>query len=61
MMYMLIQVELFGEQGTDTGGLTREFFRLVGYHISIKYLEPTGYFKHNSLAYQVNIIMLLLQ
>ena len=39
-----------GEQGSDTGGLTREFFRLVGLHASIKYMEPTGCFKHNSVA-----------
>ena len=46
------QVEFLGEQGSDTGGLTREFFRLVGYHAT-KYLEPSGCFKHNSVALQV--------
>ena len=30
--YCFNQVEFLGEQGSDTGGLTREFFRLVGYH-----------------------------
>lgn len=42
-----------GENGSDSGGLTREFFRLLSYHASLKYMEPTGCFKHNSLALQV--------
>ena len=50
-----MQVEFLGEQGSDTGGLTREFFDLVGYHASAKYFEPTGCFKHNSVAFQVSI------
>lgn len=41
-----------GEQGTDGGGLTREFFTLVTRHCS-RYMESTGCFKHNSLALQV--------
>lgn len=41
------------EPGHDTGGLTREFFRLVKYAISSKYMESTGCFLHNALAYQV--------
>ena len=41
-----------GEEGSDGGGLSREFFRLVAAHSS-KYLEATGCFKHNSLALKV--------
>ena len=42
-----------GEQGSDTGGLTREFFRLIQYSIMAKYMEDTGCFRHNAVAYQV--------
>ena len=45
-----IQVDFLGEQGI---GLTREFYRLVGYHASLKYFESTGCFKHNLIAFQV--------
>ena len=38
---------------SDTGGLTRNFFRLVGYHASAKYFEPHGCFRHNAAALQV--------
>ena len=47
------KVEFLGEQGSDTGGLTREFFRLVAYYTSSRYMENTGCFKHNSVALQV--------
>ena len=50
-----MQVEFLGEDGVDTGGVTQEFFRLIGYHTATKYMESTGCFKHNSLALQVNI------
>ena len=43
-----------GEEGSDTGGLTREFFRLIAYNMKSKYLEKTGCFQHNAIAYQVN-------
>ena len=36
----------------DTGGLSREFFRLIAYHTALKYMDNTGCFKHNSLALQ---------
>lgn len=49
------KVEFLGEQGSDTGGLTREFFRLVAYHTSSRYMENTGCFKHNSVALQVTV------
>ena len=49
------QVTFVGEDGSDGGGLTREFFTLVGRHLE-KYIESTGCFKHNSLALQVHII-----
>ena len=42
-----------GEEGADTGGLSREFFRLVCYSISNQYLESTGCFRHDATAYQV--------
>ena len=41
------------EEGHDTGGLTREFFRLIAYTISTKYLDSAGCFKHDAIAYQV--------
>ena len=50
----LVQVVFVGEEGSDTGGLTREFFRLIAYNMKSKYLEKTGCFQHNAIAYQVN-------
>ena len=47
-----------GERGSDTGGLTREFFRLIQYSIKSKYMEDTGCFRHNAVAYQVYIIII---
>ena len=49
-----VQVVFVGE-GVDTGGLTREFFRLICYSIRNRYLESTGCFRHNATAYQVYI------
>ena len=54
------KVEFLGEQGSDTGGLTREFFRLVAYHTSSRYMENTGCFKHNSVALQVTFTIVIL-
>ena len=42
------------EAGSDTGGLTREFFRLFSKAVISTYLEETGCFKHNAVALQVN-------
>ena len=42
-----------GEQGSDGGGLTREFFKFISFSITSKYMENTGCFMHNSVAYQV--------
>ena len=42
-----------GEDGSDTGGLTREFFRLISYSMNSRYMEATGCFRHNAVAYQV--------
>ena len=53
--YCLVQVEFLGEQGSDTGGFTQEFFRLVGHHAT-KYMEPSGCFEHNSVALQVQYL-----
>ena len=43
-----------GEDGIDTGGLTREFFRLIAASFSQKYLDSTGCFKRNAIAFQVS-------
>jgi hypothetical protein len=49
-----MQVVFVGESGKDTGGLTREFFRLISYSISSKYIMySTGVSRHNAIAYQV--------
>lgn len=37
----------------DTGGLTREFFHLIGYSIGSTYVDSAGAFIHNAVAYQV--------
>ena len=42
-----------GEQGSDGGGLTREFFKLISSSITSKYMDSTGCFMHNAVAYQV--------
>ena len=50
-VHLFIQVEFTGEEGTDTGGLRREFFRLLRtdmsgayliWWISTQHLGPTG-------------------
>ena len=46
-----------GEAGTDTGGLRREFFRLLTRSLSETYLNATGGFQHNSVALQVHIVI----
>ena len=43
-----------GEVGCDTGGLKREFFRLLTRSLSETYLFTTGSFMHNSVALQVH-------
>ena len=40
-----------GEVGTDGGGLTREFFRLISCSVSSTYMENEC-FRHNAIAYQ---------
>ena len=49
---IFIQVYFLGVNGSDGGGLTREFFSLMARHFT-KYIEQTGCFKHNSLALHV--------
>ena len=44
-----------GEVGDDTGGLKREFFRLLTRAISDTYLTPAGCVQHNSVALQVKM------
>jgi len=43
----MCKVEFVGEAGIDTGGLTREFFRLLFQQAAAKYLEYTGCFIHS--------------
>ena len=51
------QLVFVGENGADGGGLTREFFRLVSYSTSMKYID-SGCLRHNSIDYQVcNVIL----
>ena len=48
---------VFGEEpGDDTGGLTLEFFRLVLYAMSAKYMTSSGCFSRNALAFQVRAL-----
>lgn len=47
------QVVFVGEDGTDTGGLTREFFMILGTQMTRKYMNTAGTFLHNAVAYQV--------
>ena len=46
------QVEFLGEEGNDTGGLTREFFCIIERDVIRQYID-VGTFKHNSVALQV--------
>ena len=46
-------MEFIGEDGVDTGGLTREYFMLIRNSIAARYLEACGVFRHNATAYQV--------
>jgi len=48
-----LQVEFAGEDGSDTGGLRREFFCLLTKGVAGAYLNATGAFQHNSVALQV--------
>ena len=48
------QVEFIGEEGVDSGGLTREFFQILFQQIASVYLDSTGCFKHNAVAFQVS-------
>ena len=45
-------MEFLGEEGQDTGGLTREFFTLVSKDVAGEYMA-CGTFRHNSVALQV--------
>ncbi|XP_019853033.1 PREDICTED: uncharacterized protein LOC109582636 [Amphimedon queenslandica] len=53
-----LNVVFVGEEGSDLGGLTREFFRLLSHDIS-SYIDCTGCFTHDSLAFQNNIYLKL--
>ena len=45
---LLFQVEFVGEQGSDTFGMTREFFTYVGHAMSTRYLTRTDCVAYNS-------------
>ena len=47
------EIGVIGEDGSDTGGLTREFFTVLAKSLSPKYIDSRGCFKHNSIALQV--------
>lgn len=47
-------MEFVGEDGIDTGGLTRELFTLLVKAISPKYVQ-NGYLLHDSIALRVSI------
>ena len=49
------QVSFTGETGTDSGGLSREFFTLLSRDMARTYLEVTGVFRHDGLALQVSL------
>ena len=44
-----------GEEGTDTGGLTRELFTLASKRISEAYVTSRGYFYYNIAALQASV------
>lgn len=46
-------MEFVGEEGVDTGGLTREFFALAAKVVTPLYIDDKGCFRHNLLALQV--------
>jgi hypothetical protein len=51
----MLNVVFVGEEGSDTGGLTREFFRLVSYALKSRYITATGCFRHDAVAYQDSV------
>ena len=51
-------VEFVGEEGIDSGGLKREFFRLLFQQMQAVYLDSCGCFKHNALAFQVSWLII---
>jgi len=38
------------------GGLSREFFTLLSATVTPAYIDEAGYFTHNTLALQVNLL-----
>ena len=52
----IFQVSFIGEDGDDSGGLTREFFTLLPKEILNQFMEPTGVFRHNAVALQVKLV-----
>ena len=54
-----VQVEFVGEIGSDTGGLTREFFSLVSKDLCPHYITQEGCLRHNSLDLQVCVTSMI--
>ena len=54
-----MQVEFVGEIGSDTGGLTREFFSLVSKDLCPHYITPKDCLQHNSLDLQVCVTSMI--
>ena len=54
-----VQVEFVGEIGSDTGGLTREFFSLVSKDLCPHYITQEGCLWHNSLDLQVCVTSMI--
>ncbi len=50
-------MEFVGEEGSDTGGLTREYFTLIAKSLCPKYMDDKGCFNHNSIALQVSKLL----
>ena len=46
-----------GEEGVDTGGLTREFFSILERSVSPKYITEKGVLIHDSVALQVYLLV----
>ena len=60
MTIVLCKVDFVGEQGADSGGLTREFFSLLARSVVPIYFDEKGVVVHNSIALQASINKVLM-
>lgn len=58
ILCIFCKVSFIGENGTDGGGLTREFFTIFGKDLARKYIETTGTFRHNAMALQARLFVI---